>query len=552
MTPTTLTPQQQADAKHVEELAGPDGRLRLDFSDEGQYRFAVDMHSLAGHTADLRPGLHKGLELAREAHIAAGGPPPPENPDDAGFSTQGWIANWFIPEEAPGGIRATASASILDGASTLSNALLVKDPQGNVLASGGDSGYGRVAFLQVEADSTAAPPPDGEPKANFVFTFQQRDQPPVTDYVGANLEESDLSAPPKIEIEQPVQSKGSGPLIRIGLGRGEDASDIDYWFWKNTNTLNYAVPFVGNAQFPGQIEEIRAVEGKLIRGPGARLDLDLPQGGAADIPPDQIANILKNCAKGGSKLTWTLPHEDTDAQSNPILFGELGTTLKWTSNERTDFWIQFEVKLVKQQKPVVFNVESSDTGKGNGKILPLQFLYHCLAEGTQMTLADGSTMAVEDLHSGVVLRGPDGQERPVISTVLGSHEGEVTRLVAAGRELLLSPNHLVLTPGGPRLAIELTPGETVCVEGGTATLEAREEVEFKGLLCNASLAGPGEPVGPESNTMLANGILVGDYELQLQAQREELEEDPERVLAELDEMYHQDYENHRAEKAGRA
>jgi hypothetical protein len=223
----------------------------------------------------------------------------------------------------------------------------------------------------------------------------------------------------------------------------------------------------------------------------------------------------------------------------------------WDTSEATFLFLQFKVNIENQALPAVATILSSkkkdsDPMDGTTTILPIEFVFHCIAADSEITLADGSTEAIQKLTTEHSVRDSNGEARPVVSTVIGNHDGPVLRLtVDSERELLLSHNHLVITPEGPIPARELAVGDVVCVDGGTAPLAGIAEEQYTGLLCNASLSVSGEPTDPGRNALLANGILVGDYELQVQTYRAR-REDSEWVLAQLDPMYHEDYRNHMA------
>ena len=561
-----LTDQQRADAAYVEGLCQPGKRFRLDLSDERQYRHAVDMHNLGGQTSDKCPGLHLGLAEAREAHIAAGGPPPLDGPDDDGFETKG-VIGLITKDRNTQNAAAEGASAILGGAFWLRNVLVVKDPNGNILATGSSENFEDGAFLGVGTGTENAKPVTSTMGARLQYTYQvEKGSPPVVEYVHRPTAKLLAQADPEVQAPVISRTKDLSPMLRIGLGRGpnlgtpEEKEDVDYWFWQRIGSTTYAVPFVGSAEF--EVEPVKPVIGNvtvygyLARAKGPPKDGEPgPKGGMVILAQEAQNTILGNCQISGKKLIWNLPGGGLQPgeDGNPIVFA---SDSNWKSEDATLVFVQFTVPLTGEENPALATVYSSNESNvpmdGATPIPEIEFVFHCIAAGTQIALADGSTAAIEDLTTMHALRGPDGGSRHVFSTVVGNHRGTVVKLtVDADRELLLSHNHLVLTPEGPRPAGDLAAGEEVCVEGGSASLAVVEEVDYEGLLCNASLCPSNQVADPERNTMLANGIQVGDYEMQRQRQRFE-REDPEHILARLDEMYHPDFRNYLAEKEAQA
>ena len=541
-----LTDQQRADAAYVESLYEPGKRLRLDFSDERQYRYAVCAHSLVGQTADIYPGLHRGLAEAREAHIAAGGPPALDDADDAGFETKGYISS-VSRQTGTLLVSAQAVSTVLHGSPVLHNALYVKDADQNILARGQSSQWGNGTGLNVQTASQGARTVSGPAKAVLAYTYQPGPGGGLVTEVVQRGMLADTSKDPR--VIEPKQVRTKGKRIRIAIDRGPEPlehEDVDYWFGKGTDSLMYLVPLVGSAEFEGTVQSVE-VSGALVRGTTVPEPEPAKDGGLMELSQAEADRIAAACTTGGMTIEWNFP------ESNPVTFGKQ----TWNTADSVFMTIIFTVNLVGQLQPVAVSVvcaEAPDTNPEDGTafIKPLEFVFHCLAEGTRISLADGSTEAIEALTKENVLEGVDGVDPRVVSTVLGEHRGSVLRLtVDAERELVLSHDHLVLTPSGPRPARELAAGDEVTVDDGVAPLAAVAEEEFEGLLCNASLSLPEEPADPSRNAMIANGICVGDYELRMQGGRAQAE-DPEWILAHLDEMYHEDYRNYIAAKAATA
>jgi hypothetical protein len=547
----SLTAQQAANFDHVTSLAPPRTRVRLDLSDDRQYEHAVAMHTLAGQTPEEFPGLHKALALARDAHLAEG-PPPLSASDDQGFTT-GAVVSEITRVINTQNAGAAGFSSVLGGSPMLLNALIVKDQNANVLAKGQSSQYGDGTYLGVTTGTADALQITAQMTGILMYTYQSPQSGQViTEHVTVATSTAPTADP---VITQPVKRAGTpGPQLRIGLGRGNGATnDVDYWFWQGQQSTTYAVPLCTTIPFDGTVltpvsANVQAI-GSLARGSSAPAPDPGPKGGVLQISDAQVLNILNSTQASGSQLTVTMPAATSSTDpGNPIVW----IPAPWDTSEQTYFYLQLIVNLQGQSLPAIAQIMSSSQGDvdaldGLATIPPIQFVFHCLAEGTAITLADGTTKAIEALTAEDLVRRPDG-DAPVVSTMLGNHAGEVVRLRAGDRELVLSHGHLVLTPNGVVPAYELSPGDEVVLEDGPATLDEAGVEAFDGLLANASLSAPDEPADPARNVMIANGFVVGDYELQVQDARAR-RDDPERILSTLDPVFHEDFRRHHTPSA---
>jgi hypothetical protein len=548
-----LTQQEQDDLLYVLSLAEDDEERELDLSDERQYRVAVAMQNLAGHTPETRPGMHAALAELRERHIAYGGPapapadpPPLENMflSGARVSDIGLVTGTQDP-------AATGFVGFVSGAWQVNASIAVVDTvRGTQLAAGGATQIGLGEYLPL----TASPEPGARAvpamTGSIFYMSQERQGGEWTSrFVKRNLTTGIASDPVVIHPNQ-HQTRVRINAIRIALGRGQNQQDdVDYWYWYGTPRTDYAIPFVGSVELtlPPRLpltENVR-VYGTLARRSTSR------QGGYKELPDDQKLKLLNSLRASGNTLLWTLaPPADRPpwgSMGEPLNWGPLS----WATGEIDYVTVQLIIRLVGQEEPIAATIQSSDTPDddeqvdGTRNILPLQFLWSCLAAGTPVTLADGTTIPIEEVVRGTVVRCGDGEAREVQQTVQFPHDGEVLRLATDdGSRLVLSTNHPVATPTGIVTAGALAVGATVNVAGGTATVTEAELGRYEGILCNLSLSLGGEP-DPAASTFYAAGVEVGDYELQVTNELA-YRIDPDRILAELEPRYHPDFQNYLA------
>lgn len=289
--------------------------------------------------------------------------------------------------------------------------------------------------------------------------------------------------------------------------------------------------------------------GTLARGLGGT-------GGYAALPRASRMTLFDNLHVSGNTLAWTMkppavkpPWGD---RGDPLLWGNLN----WVSGEADYLTIQLMVRL-QDQTTAIATVQSSDLPDqdpldGVTYIPPIQFVYSCLVAGTPILLADDSTIPIEDVVHGSVVRCGDGVAREVSSTTIFRFGGEILKLrTENGGEVALSGNHPVMTTDGFVQAHELEPGDEVRVWGGaTSVLVQAEREPYQGLLCNLRLDESSEP-DPAQSSVFAGGIEVGDYALQMSHDRSR-RTDPARIRAMLEPRYLPDFEQYLSEiTAGR-
>lgn len=553
---STLTELEHADLEYVLGLFGDRENLVLDFSDERQYRTAIALQNAGGHTSDTRPGMHAALAELREQHLAEGGPSQEQASDDQGFRT-GAQVNDVGPLAGTQQPASNGFTALLNGAWQLNATITVVQPSNpQVLASGSGSQFNQGQYLPLYATPNPGALTKPQMTGIVAYNYQQEIGGRWTAALAKRDVDAGVLADPVVTHPNQHQRGVSSPYIRIALGRGQNTqTDVDYWYWYGTGTTIYAIPWVGYVDLVAPpVTPLVLNQNVFISGTLARSSVDA--GGYVNLPDTEVQKLFRSLQPSGNRLAWTLaPPADAPPwgpMGNPITWG----TLNWTTGEADYVTIQISVQLQGQAQLAAFTVQSSldpndDQVDGTTNIPPLQFLWSCLAAGTPILLADGSSLAIEDVARGTVVRRGDGSEAVVQSTTQFRHIGDVLRLCTdGGQELVLSHNHLVATPEGLRPAGQLAVGATVNALHGTARLVAAEVEPFNGLLCNLSLSAPDATPDP-ADTVFATSIEVGDYELQVSYEAA-WRSDPERILAQLEPQYHADYRAYLGEVSANA
>lgn len=176
----------------------------------------------------------------------------------------------------------------------------------------------------------------------------------------------------------------------------------------------------------------------------------------------------------------------------------------------------------------------------------IDILYGCLAAGTKIRMADGSEMPVEQFDGGgreTVLVGHGRTPTPVSGTVKGLEEIPIVVIEDdGGHKLRLTQQHPVPTPGGVVLARHLQPGTEVYTEVGKATLVSVERESYDGEVWNLKIGTP-EEAALGLTTVYANGILVGDLNMQQHFGELDRQRRSGNPLDDLPAEWHQDYLN---------
>ncbi len=537
---------------YIHALMGDDDRLVHDFNDDKQFDYAVMMTTKHPDAAN-RPGALAHLKQLRQEHRAG---VIYQSPDPA--TTNGWMNMFEIPglglSNTDGRIAADGFGTVYGGYSAMHLALVVQNNQtGDIVASGfADDQAGELLSVNTALPGSTA---SKDVTATMYYSFS----PPVTGLQSGQSSGESASVKRKLYanvtgdpvLTHPVR-RTTAPLnpkaINTGLGRPYNDQGGNTQFDYAFNQSNVArpqgrIPFVGQVKFssaikspmqPGTTILIHSYVSKEDGGGGVRLD-------PADL--NLVYNRFSISPDDNTTLRWNLPPAVSSGdQGAPIVF----SNIVWPTETVSYFYLSVIVTLANNETAFAA-VQSKmtpdeDALDGNLNIMPIEFIWHCLAEGTPVTMADGSTRPIEDIVAGdQVLNGETGNASTVEWTNRGLHAGAAYRLETDGEtSLTLSANHIVFTPDGPRRADEVSAGDTVLTPDGSQRIRSCSVCEdFDGVMCNlATRAFDTDPAAPVAN-FVAAGLIVGDVNSQ-RAIKQARRRDIDWVKARTDPMFHPD------------
>lgn len=531
---------------------GPDEDFVFDLSNKEHYEYwmlLLDHHDI---TSERYPQLHEHFNRSRSEHRENGIkklPPTFKDSNDDGFVNNNAIAGLSSYENK---CSALGYSTIIDGTTSTLQVLQVLDSDTlEPLSSNSQNEVGNGRYVQVASvgDSKVR-----TIKAVLNYAMIIDDVP----YYGAVHSDNQAGAMTVPVVEQPASKPEHKDLknIMIALSRGYEPEDVDYWFHKGEVDNNIiVVPFVGNVKFQSEIQELVPDESLF-----ANMTVVRAEGGEKKVKPHNMDEVYKWFSRAGDPddpdrgnclLKWNLPCDgDGETVGKPISFEKS----PWVADTVTLYQCTIGVKTKNSPEDLVWAfVISKQEEEGGDNLMdapglkyikPLVFYWHCLAKGTQILLADGSTRPIEllDCDESVQINN-SGATLPIRATTLAHFTGEVLRVTTdAGDQITLSKCHVLMTPNGPKSADEIKNGDTVITIRGNAKIKSIETIGFDADLINLLLGEYDqlETVGEYGTTMFANNILVGDHQIQTKY-LEYKRSHPDVVLSRLDPEWHRDF-----------
>jgi hypothetical protein len=188
---------------------------------------------------------------------------------------------------------------------------------------------------------------------------------------------------------------------------------------------------------------------------------------------------------------------------------------------------------------------------------PIRIVNSCLAAGTQITLGDGQTRNIEDMHIGDKVASPYASSLTVMDTAAGTELDPMVHVTDdRGHDLMLTAMHpLQLVDRGMVPAKLLKVGDRVKTSDGTSALTRVTRESYAGKVFNLKVGDAREALalGVDQTAVYANGFLVGDGNIQSRIEHAELAASsaPARRLARRWQADYQASKNRVAQRDGR-
>lgn len=498
-----------------------EGKVPYDSSDALQLQYMEESARKHGFAPERYPALFSRLRNDGAVQVTAMDVP---EAGDTGafvdnqkvdFATQ--IASGEYAGKTSGQATLTRTKPVAQVFLVLSVVNYVGD-QTTVVASGAITVVDQQTVIVQTDDTTALPyPTTGQNAGVISWTIQYKDGTSEADHQGSYWGYQTRTDPVVTNpVQNPNRHTGDMNDIVIGLSRGYNTAgqnaDVDYWFWQsqwaNTTLL---VPMSGSMQFLYPIAPLGSTN-PILQFYLARTEGGMSELTASNTQPYQPCFNLKE--GDPTTLEFSLLAGTNDA-GNAINFG----TSPWVADTQTFFTAKV---IVTFQNPLFGQGWSSilssaqpneDPDDGVTYIKPIVYVWHCMVAGTMITLANGTTKAVEDFNAGDQVQSGGGVTRNVLATLAQPHYGPVFVFTfQSGKTITCSGTHPFATPGGLVQCGTLQTGAQVLTSGGTDTITniATQTQNGEGLF-NLWL----DPTAPGDTTFYANGILVGDYPSQV-------------------------------------
>lgn len=525
-----------ADQQYIDKQAEPGAgkKTYLDLSDDTQYRFAMDRIRDSGKDPDNAPELFETLGALRKHHIKlyADGRTGEIRPK-SNFTGDHLISSYTV-DNATQDFEATAF-STTPGISVFTYVdIVARTIDGHYLGSGYEMDFAGGEHVVARAFGA-------EPTAPGLVTLSSL-AVIVTDtdvYISyATLTTTNLNPPV-------VAGNESTSSCQSSLSNPEDKND-DGWITvclsRNFGNCDYSAtyptvefPFDGTMCFPEAIQQIGNTAAK-INGIGS--DHGMMQFNGFD--------ALDFLPVGDSGRSWSY--------ADPQFVNVNGAGIPFSSSEQVDFFVQIDMNPQSSPTTTITGLFSSLASNDPYlQIPPMRLVYSCLAEGTEIRMADRSLVKIEDIGKGQSVRtDASGMDFEVIDTSVGVEDIAMVRIRdSEGRTLLMTETHPVVTSErGIIWASQLRQGDMVETESGSAELVEVSREMYRGNVHNLKLDKGADPAAAshEGSTMYANGFLVGDLDMQRALEFNNGAEE-RNTLERLPAAWHADYRNHLAAQA---
>lgn len=538
-----------ADMQYVHRLAPAGTRVHLNYADPRQYNFVMARLKLAGKTASNSPHLFELLAARRDAQIKRGLAAGVVTPVRAGLAPAARSEMHYLEETDPGS-RASANGPLAIG--TASSTFI-----------------GGTAYTYVDVSISTS---TGRPIAPLAYTeeFASFDGTP-----GTNVTTSTSGATAASNVKQynydsyKLEDPGDGSDIFDSLVHEANGAAVaqPLGALPQLSAPVIAEPVDHNADHLISICMDRAWTNDcdVILHGGAQ-SVQVPLKGSIGVGATHVFDTIAIAAlqtmlnsgqdpanAGFIKLVLTNVGGGCDVTDGDTLYAKMATfwnRVTWSADRRVLSWdmtdayaayfddgcrqVQDRAKLTMRipvplkSVPAGEAFQSSftitndpDTQRPNGVVDPITLTNSCLAEGTQIELADGKLAAIEALHIGQDVYSPYARTEHALTitdTAVGSERAPMVRIRDdAGHALLMTEMHPIATPDrGMVQARALRAGDRVMTTSGARTLVEVGREAYAGKVYNLKVGSPAQMAGlvQDQTVVYANGFVVGDGQIQ--------------------------------------
>lgn len=563
-----LTNEQIKWFDHIDAIMGDNEQHNFDFTDDMQYELARFMAEVQSRHLGTTGHITQ-LELVRQTQKDGAKPITLEACIPEGLQSTGWTNLIMIPglglDETQNVLTSDGFGTVVGGFAVMNLQLIIKDNTTNKIVASGASNAFSSETLAVQTLPIGSGSISRNITSYLSYSFQIPDgtsNKTIPLQTNGMVKRSSINGNTTGDpiVLAPVRTT-TAPLnpqaINIGLGRAwtdqGGSSQFDYaWNEPVTSSPVGKMPFQGSVTFQYPIADITPNTGLLLRIYVAN------KTGGGGSPPLDATNLAHIYSKfqidptDNKTLKWNLPPGvSTTDSGDPITFGNV----TWPTDIEAYFYCGMFVALNGTDEPGIASVQSKISPNqnllnGNSEIMPIEFIWHCLAEGTEVLMADSSTQPIENLVMGDRVIDRNGIIKDVLWTTKGIHIGELLEVrLENGRMLICSDHHIIESNRGYIPVNELNPKDGVHCIDGTHVVKSINMVDGDNqTLYNLGLSKWPEDGAGQSGvaTFVANGFFVGDVNAQ-KAARALKRSNPDWLKSRVPEYYHDDVDCYLAE-----
>lgn len=377
--------------------------------------------------------------------------------------------------------------------------------KGNELIAHNAEFYNGVDYGKIECFSKQFEIPEGEVQ-KYKAVLSVAWQPKKADYLRAMLatQASDISygsnedVVSSMTVTDPAHkvSPASGP-IKVAYARG--ATDLDYSYPETrdpyTGEEEVYLEMNGEAHLnAGHIYERLESFNAILQCDGYGTIFYEKTPGDKQIYPSE----------DGSAFYWKLERDWDSAIPDSVKFG----------NRLHSFDMQLKFYCKGDESIHKIVVSSDDYPELQGlnsykQISKIRLYWGCVAEDTQILMADGTMKRADEVVEGDEVMSKDGGKDIVCKVISGTNQTMYRMKLESGKELLATDDHPIVTDKGFVAVIDLNTDSRVAVLGGKDVYESVlycYPEEYSGKVYNFELKN--------SNTMCTDGIVTGSYKEQ--------------------------------------